>query len=205
VREIEQRIEAAEKQAAERAGGTFLPAFARPSGIPFYFSDHLKLMYDLQIAAFQGDLTRVTTLMAGREGSTRTYPEIGISDEHHPLTHHRGDPAMIEKVTRINLFHIEQFAYFLQKLDATEDGDGTLLDRVMVVYGSAISDGNAHYHVNLPVLLAGRGGGLKPGRHVQYARGTPMTNLYMSLLDRMGVHPEKIGDSTGRVEHLSDL
>jgi hypothetical protein len=202
VREIEQRIEAAEKQAAAHP---FTPDIERPTGIPFYFADHLKLMYDLQVAAFQGDLTRVTTLMAGREGSTRTYTEIGIPDQHHPLTHHRGNPEMIDKVTRINLFHVEQFAYFLQKLAATSDGDATLLDRVMVVYGSAIADGNAHSHVNLPVLLAGRGGGLEPGRHVRYARGTPMTNLYMTLLDRMGVHPEKIGDSTGKIEHLTDL
>lgn len=200
VREIEKRIEAAENDPSR-----FSPDFGRPAGIPFYFSDHLKLMYDLQAAAFQGDLTRVTTMVAGREGSTRTYPELDIPDGHHPLTHHRGNAEMIEKVTRINTFHMEQFAYFLGRLEASKEGDGTLLDRVMVVYGSAISDGNAHDHFNLPVLLAGRGGGLKSGRHVKYPRGTPMTNLYMALLDRAGVHPEKLGDSTGKVEHLSEI
>ena len=203
VREIERRIEAAEKDNTERA--QFAPDFARPSGIPFYFSEHLKLMYDLQVAAFQGDLTRVATMVAGREGSTRSYPELDISDGHHPLTHHRGNPEMIEKVTRINAFHVEQLAYFLARLEAAREADGTLLERVMVVYGSAISDGNAHEHTNLPVLLAGRGGNLKSGRHVRYPGGTPMTNLYMALLDRAGVHPEKIGDSTGKVEHLSDI
>ena len=203
VREIEKRIQAAEKENSERA--QFVPDLARPAGIPFYFSEHLKLIYDLQVAAFQGDLTRITTMVAGREGSTRTYPELDIPDGHHPLTHHRGNPEMIEKVTKINAFHVEQFAYFLGKLDAAKEGDGTLLDRTMVVYGSAISDGNRHEHFNLPVLLAGRGGNLKSGRHVKYARGTPMANLYMALLDRAGVHPEKIGDSTGKVEHLSDI
>jgi hypothetical protein len=163
-------------------------------------------MYDLQVAAFQADLTRVATLMVGREGSLRVYPEIGVPDSHHPLTHHRGNPEWIEKVVKINQFHVEMLAYFLGKLKATPDGDGTLLDHTMVVYGSGLSDGNRHTHEDLPILLAGRGGGtLQPGRHLTYPPGTCVTNLYMALLDRMGVHPKSIGDSTGEVQHLSDL
>jgi len=192
VREIEQRIEKAETQATQ-----YTPDLDRPTGIPFYFSDHLKLMYDLQVAAFQGDLTRVTTVIAGREGSNRVYSEIGLSEQHHALTHHRGMEELIKKVSRINRFHIEQFAYFLQKLKAAQEADGTLLDRTMIVYASAIADGNTHSHDNLPVLLAGHGGGWRAGRHLVYKKGTPMTNLYMAMLDKLNVHPESIGDSTG--------
>ena len=191
VRSIEKRIEDAEHDQRQ-----FQPDFDRPSGIPFLFSQHLDLIYDLQIAAFQADLTRVATLMAGREGSTRVYSELGMSDAHHPLTHHQGNPEMIEKVTQINAFHMEHFAGFLKKLKSIPDGDGTLLDHSMIVYGSAIADGNRHTHADLPVLVAGRGGGLTPGHHVRYDKGTPMTNLYISLLDRMGVHAETLGDST---------
>jgi hypothetical protein len=128
-----------------------------------------------------------------------------VPDPHHPLTHHRGNPEWIEKVTKINTFHMELFAYFLSRLKATPDGDGTLLDHSMLVYGSAIGDGNRHTHEDLPLLLVGRGGDLKPGRHVVYEPETPMTNLYLTLLDRMGVRPETIGDSTGRVAHLSEV
>ena len=201
VRQIEQRIERAEKEQHE-----FAPDFQRPAGVPVLFSEHLKLMFDLLAAAFQGDLTRVSTMMVGREGSTRTYADIGVPDQHHPVTHHRGDPALIEKVTKINCFHAEQFAYFLGKLKATRDGEGSLLDRTMIVYGSAIADGNAHSHNDLPVLVAGHGdGSIKGGRYLTYPRGTPMTNLYLTLLDKAGVHPEKIGDSNGRLEHLTDI
>jgi hypothetical protein len=154
----------------------------------------------------QSDLTRVTTFMYGREGSLRTYNEIGIPDPHHPTSHHGGDPVKIEKITRINTFHAEQFAYFLGKLTDTREGDGTLLDHSMVLYASAIADGSSHSHVDLPVIVAGHGnGGLKTGQHVRYNKGTPMTNLLLTLLDRMDVHAEKIGDSTGRLEHLTDL
>jgi hypothetical protein len=135
----------------------------------------------------------------------RVYPEIGIPDPHHPLTHHRNNASWIEDVTRINTFHTELFAYFLGKLKATPDGDGTLLDHSMIVYGSGLSDGNRHTHENLPVLLAGRGdGGLRPGQHLRYKQGTPITNLYLTLLDRMGVRPETIGDSTGKLEPLAE-
>jgi hypothetical protein len=141
-------------------------------------------------------------MVMGREGSVRTYGEIGIPDPHHPLTHHRNNPEWIEKVTKIDTFHAELFGYFLNKMKTTPDGDGTLLDHSMVVYGSCISDGNRHLHENLPILLAGRGGGLNPGRHIVYPKGTPMANLHLTLLDRFGVEPEKIGDSTGKLEKL---
>jgi hypothetical protein len=201
VREIEKRIESAEKDDHE-----VKPAIEKPAGIPFTFPEYAKLMFDLQVVAFQADLTRVTTLMLGREGSMRVYPEINIPDPHHPLTHHRNNAEWIEKVARINCLHAETFAYFLEKLKSTKEGDGTLLDHSMIVYVSGLSDGNRHSHEDLPVLVAGRGdGSLKPGRHILYKKGTPMTNLYVTLLDRMGVQPEKIGDSTGRLEHLASI
>jgi hypothetical protein len=200
VREIEQRIEGAEKDERQVA-----PAMDKPSGIPFEFPEYAKVMYDLMILAFQSDLTRVGTLMLGREGSDRVYREIGISDMHHPLTHHRNNPELIEKVTRINTLHTELFAYFLGKLKSTADGDGSLLDHSMIVFGSGLADGNKHTHEALPVLLAGHGGSLKPGRHLTYPVGTPITNLYLSLLDRMGVRHETIGDSTGKLNQLDGL
>lgn len=199
VREIEQRIEK-----AERDNRGITPELDKPPGIPIEFTEYLKLMFDLQIVAFQTDMTRVATLMVGREGSLRVYPEIGVPDPHHPLTHHRNNAEWIEKIVMINRFHVELFAYFIGKLKTTADGDGTLLDHSMVVYGSGLSDGNRHTHEDLPVLLLGRGDGtLKPGRHIQYQRGTPMTNLYLTLLDCMGVRADRVGDSTGMVEHLT--
>ncbi len=201
VREIEKRIESAEKSDHE-----VKPAMDKPAGIPMTFAEYARLMFDLQVVAFQADLTRVATLMMGREGSMRVYPEIDVPDPHHPLTHHRNNPEWIEKVARINSLHAEVFAYFLEKLKATKEGAGTLLDHSMVVYLSGLSDGNRHSHEDLPVLVAGRGdGGLRPGRHVVYPKGTPMTNLYMTLLDRLGVQPERIGDSTGKLAHLTEL
>ena len=201
IREIERRLERAEKDGVEVP-----PGVEKPSGIPATFAEYVKLMFDLQVVAFQADLTRVATMMIGREGSLQAYPEIGVPDSHHPLTHHRGNPEFVEKVTRINAYHAELFAHFVAKLKATPDGDGTLLDHSMVVYGSAISDGDRHTHEDLPVLLVGRGAGrLKPGRHLVYPRDTPLTNLYLTLLDGMGVRPESIGDSTGKLEHLSEL
>lgn len=200
VRELERRIQTAEQDNRE-----LLPQVEKPAGIPIAFIDYLKLMYDLQVVAWQTDVTRVTTLMVGREGSLRVYPEIGIPDPHHPLTHHRNQQDWIDKVARINTLHTELLAYFLDKLKATPDGDGTLLDHSMIVYGSGLSDGNDHTHEDLPVLLAGRGGGWKPGRHINFPEGTPMTNLYMTLLDRAGVKPESIGDSTGKLQQLSEL
>jgi hypothetical protein len=201
VREIERRIQTAEKDNRQMT-----PAIEKPAGIPITLPDYARLMYELQVVAFQADLTRVTTMMLGREGSMRVYPEIGVPDPHHPLTHHRDNPDWIEKVTQINCLHAELFADFLKMLKSTSDGDGSLLDHSMIVYGSGLADGNRHSHENLPVLLAGRGdGSLKPGRHIVYPSGTPITNLYLGLLDRVGVHSEKLGDSTGRIEQLSDL
>jgi hypothetical protein len=202
VREIEKRIESAEHEQKSR----FTPSIDKPAGVPVLFADYLKLMFDIQLLAIQADLARTATFMIGREGSQRTYDEIGIPEPHHPLTHHRGNKDSIEKVTQINTFHAQQFAYFLGRMKATKEGDGTLLDHSMIVYGSGIADGSQHTHVNLPILIAGRGNGsIKPGRFLKYPSGTPTTNLWLTLLDRMGVHPESVGDSTGRLEHLTDL
>jgi hypothetical protein len=201
IREIEQRIQLAEKDQR-----TFRPDMEKPTGVPIEFADYVKMMFDLQVLAFQADLTRVTTLLYGREASVRTYNEIGVSDPHHPLSHHRNLPENIEKLSKINTYHTSLFAYFLEKMKSIKEGDGTLLDHSMIVYGGAICDGNSHSHHDLPVLLAGRGDGqLKPGRHVVYEKGTPMTNLFLSLLERMDVSTEKLGDSTGQLEHLTDL
>jgi hypothetical protein len=201
VREIELRI-----QNAETSRSAAPPGIGKPDGVPVTFGDYVTLMFDLQLAAFRADLTRVSTMMIGREGSMRTYPEINIADSHHPLTHHRNNPEFIEKVARINTFHIGLFAQYIGKLKATRDGDATLLDNSLIVYGSGISDGNRHTHENLPILVAGRGGGAwKPGRHIAYERETPVANLYMTLLDRAGVHPGSIGDSTGKLVQLSSV
>ncbi|WP_395088715.1 DUF1552 domain-containing protein [Armatimonas sp.] len=201
VREIEVRI-----QSAERDNHVAAPGIEKPAGIPVAFAEYVTLMFDLQVAAFKTDSTRVSTMMIGREGSMRTYPEINIADSHHPLTHHRNNPQFIEKVAQINTLHTELFARYLGKLKATQDGEGNLLDNSLIVYGSGISDGNRHTHENLPLLVAGRGGGsVKPGRHIAYAQETPVANLYMTLLDRAGVHPESIGDSTGKLVQLGQM
>jgi Protein of unknown function (DUF1552) len=198
IREIEQRIERAEK---DLTGLT--PTIDKPTGIPVLYADYVNLMFDLQLIAFQTDMTRVVTMMMGREGSMRTYPEIGVPDPHHPLTHHRGNVEWIERVTKVNELHMQLFAGFIAKMKATPDGDGSLLDHSVVVYGSGLSDGNRHTHEDLPVMLIGKGGNFKLGHHITYPQGTPMTNLYLTLLDRMGVQPEKLGDSTGMIEHLT--
>ena len=190
VRELEQRMAAVEADPR-------IPALDKPAGIPFQFSEYVKLMYDLQVLAFQSDLTRVSTMMVGREGSVRTYPEIEVPDPHHPLTHHRGHPDFIEKVTKINCYHVELFSYFLQKLKATQDVDGTLLDHSAILYGGALSDGNQHSNSNLPLVLAG--GTANAGRHLQIEKGTPVTNLFVSMLNGAGIETDKFGDSTGRV------
>ncbi len=203
VRELEQRI-----QLAEKDNRRFQPDMEKPAGVPVSFADYIKMMFDLQILAFQADVTRVSTLLFGREASVRTYSEIGVSDPHHPLSHHRDMPETIEKITRINAYHTSLFAYFLEKMKTTRDGEGTLLDHSMLVYGGAICDGNSHSHSNLPVIVAGRGNGrLHPGRHIEieYAKGTPMTNLFLSLFGGMDVPTETLGDSTGQLEHLSEL
>ena len=200
IREIEQRIEKAEQDLTG-----LNPGIDKPTGVPVLYADYVKLMFDLQIVAFQTDLTRVATMMMGREGSMRTYPEIGVPDPHHPLTHHRGNAEWIGRVTKINELHMDLFSGFIAKLKATPDGDGTLLDHSMIVYGSGLSDGNRHTHNDLPVLIVGHGAQFPTGRHLVYPKDTPMTNLYLTILDRMGVQHEKLGDSTGQIEHLSGL
>jgi hypothetical protein len=192
IREVEARIAAAERD-------PIAPPSEKPSGIPFEYRDYVKLMFDLQAIAFQSDLTRVSTMMLGREGSVRTYPEIGVPDPHHPLTHHRGHPDFIEKVTKINCFHVELLAGFLQKLKATPDGDGTLLDRCAILYGCALSDGNAHSNKDLPLLVAGHAGGLKGGQHIAADEGTPVANLFVQLMNSAGVESQRFADSTGEL------
>jgi hypothetical protein len=175
----------------------------KPEGIPTEFPDHIKMMYDLLALALQSDSTRVATMMVQHEGSNRPYPFIGVTEGHHDLSHHGGDAAKKAKIAQINHFHMEQIAYFVGKLKAMKEGSGSVLDNSMVVVGSAIADGQAHQHHDLPVLLCGSGGGtLKPGRHLTYPKETPMTNLYLSLLERMGVKADKLGDSTGKLERI---
>jgi len=203
IRDVEKRIQNAEK----RPEKINMPGVNAPeNSIPTDLGEHSRIMMDLMTLAFQTDATRVATLLVGLEQSPRAYPEIGIPEAHHGLTHHQGDPEKIAKVTQINCFHIQQFAYLLGKLKATPDGEGTLLDHVMVTYGSALSDGNAHDHGNLPLVLAGRGcGRLQPGRHVRYPKETPMANLFVAMLDRMNVPVDKLGDSNGQLGYLSDI
>jgi len=201
IRDIEKRI-----QNVEQTNMVKVPVAAPSASVPTDFAEHSHLIFDLLTLAFQTDQTRVATLLLGIEQSPRNYPEIGITEGHHGLTHHQGDKEKIEKVAQINEYHIKQFTYLLEKLKTTKDGDGTLLDHSMIVYGSALADGNAHQHNNLPTVLAGRANGtIKPGRHVRVADETPITNLYLSMLDRVGVQVDTIGDSSGRLEGLSDL
>ena len=202
VREVEQRIQRAEQQTGELA--IDLPG--RPTDIPESFEEHAKLMFDLQVLAYQADITRVTSLLVGREQSGRSFPNIGIAEPHHSISHHRDDPELIAKKARIDAYHVQLLSYFLQKLDATPDGDGSLLDHSMILYGGGLGNPNLHEHSNLPVLLAGGGTGtLKSGRHIKYPDETPMTNLLVSLLDKVGVPMDKVGDSTGKLEGLSEI
>ncbi len=203
IRDVETRIQSSERNRPPAAPET--PNL--PPAIPADFVEHARLMFDLLTLAFRTDSTRIATLMLAIEQSNRPYREIGVPEAHHGLTHHRGDPEKIEKVARINRFHVEQFAYFLGKLKSTPDGDGTLLDNVIVTYGSGLADGNRHDHHNLPTVLAGRAaGGIRPaGRHVRYPDETPMANLFVAMLDRMGVPVESLGDSNGKTGYLSDL
>ena len=200
VREIERRIEQAR---AFESGSRPAPGVARPGGTPPDLREHIRLMLDLMALAFQADVTRISTFMFANEASNRAYPFLNVPDGHHDLSHHGNDPRKQEKIRVINRFHVEQFAYLLRRLKSMKEGDGTLLDHVMVVYGSGISDGDRHNHDDLPILLAGKGGGsITPGRHVQYD-SVPLNNLYLAMLDRMGVRVDRHGDSTGRLGMLS--
>jgi len=194
IRGVERRIEIAEKENRQ------LPSVDHPEGIPANWEDQVKLMFDLEVLAYQSDLTRVITLMVGHEQSGMTYPQIGVSDAHHPISHHQHEPEKVAKTAQINAYHVKMFAYLLGKLRATPDGDGTLLDHVTIIYGAGIADSNSHAPVNIPFLLAGGGAGnLKGGRHTHF-KDVPLANLHLTLMDQFGVNYERIGDSTGRVD-----
>ncbi len=198
VRELEQRIERTEQE--DRAA---LPDLEVPYGRVEAFREHARLMFDLMVVAFQTDSTRVATLMLDNAGGNRSYTEIGVKEAHHGLSHHRNDADSVEKLQRIDHYLVEQYAYFLEKLDAVQDGEGTLLDNSMILYGSALGDGNRHTHHDLPIVLAGGAGGKIPtGRRLQYPTDTPMGNLFLSMLDIMGTPAESIGDSSGRLTGL---
>ena len=201
VREVERRIQKAEAETADSQ----LPDLDRPVGVPASYADHARLMFDLQVLALQGDVTRVTTFQLARETSTRTYTEIGVPDPHHPLTHHGNDPEKIARMAKINAFHVSLFAYFLEKLKATPDGDGTLLDHSLYLYGSGMGNPNVHDHVNLPILVAGGTGRVKGGRHIRYAEPTPLANLHLTLLERAGVRLDGFADSKGTIDELLSL
>ena len=201
VRDIERRIQMAEEQIDRE-----LPAVDRPRGIPETFEEHATLMFDLMALAYQTDLTRVCTFLVGREKSTRTYPEIGVPEPHHPVSHHQKQPEMLEKLAKINTHHVQMFAHLLEKLRSTPDGDGTLLDHVMIVYGAGMSNSDSHYHHDLPVLVAGGGAGqIKGGRHLRLPYDTPMANLHLTLIEKMGLAVERFGDSEGKIELLSGV
>lgn len=194
VREVERRIQMAESKTAESP----LRDLDRPIGVPASYSDHARLMFDLQVLAMQGDVTRVMTFQLARETSNRAYPEIGISEGHHPLTHNGGNAEMLAKCAKINAFHVSLFSYFLQKLKATPEGDGTLLDHSLILYGSGMSDADKHDHVNLPIVVAGG----KGGQHIRYNEPTPLANVHLTLLDRVGVKLDRFADSKGKVVEL---
>jgi len=199
IRDLERRIERAEAQSGQK-----LPTFNRPGGVPDSFDEHTKLMIDLQVLAYQADLTRVSTFMMGREGTWRSYPGIGVPDAHHAVTHHSHDAEKISKVILINKHHVKMFGYMMDRMRSIQDGDGSLLDHSMLLYGSSISDGNQHLHHDLPLVLAGGAGGQLPGgRHLRYPRETPMNNLLLSMLELGGVPTEQLGDSTGKLEGLT--
>ncbi len=199
VREIERRVELAEQ--ANISGR--LAIADRPTGVPTDFGEHIRLMCDMMLLAFQTDMTRIATFMLANDGSNRGYASIGVPEGHHDCSHHGGDKTKQGKIQQINTFHLSQVAYMLEKMQSIKEGDGTLLDNSMIVYGAGISDGDRHNHDDLPILFAGKGGGtIKTGRHIRYKNGTPLTNLFLCMLDRMGVHADTLGDSSGRLEQL---
>ena len=201
LRDVERRIQKAEDQSARE-----LPDVDRPVGIPDAFDEHVGLLYDLQVLAYQCDLTRVITFMYGREQSARTYPQIGVPEPHHQLTHHQNDPVKLAKCTAIQKHHVSLFARYLEKLQSTADGDGTLLDHMVLLYGGGLSNSDRHTHSPLPTLVAGGGAGrITGGRHLVYPEGTPLTNLHVTLLDKLGVPVDRLGDSTGTFKELSEI
>jgi len=199
IREVERRIQNAQTDSKDNP----LPDLERPMGVPASYADHARLMFDLQLLAFQGDITRVTTFQIARETSNRTYPEIGVPDPHHPLSHHGDDPNKIARMAKINAFHVSLFAEYLEKLQNTPEGNGSLLDNVLLLYGSGIGNPNVHNHTNLPIILAGgAAGGMKGNRHIRYDKPTPLANLHLTLLDKVGVKLDKFGDSNGKLDNL---
>lgn len=199
IREVERRIQNAEAGAQQDT----LPDLDRPVGVPAAYADHVRLMFDLQVLAMQGDITRVITFQMARETSNRTYPEIGVPDPHHPLTHHGNDPDKIARMAKINQHHVSLFAYFLERLKATREGDGSLLDHSLLLYGSGMGNPNVHDHVNLPILVAGGAAGrMKGGRHIRYDQPAPLANLHLTLLDKVGVRLDRFADSSGKIDDL---
>jgi hypothetical protein len=199
VRDVEQRIQRAEVTAKDNP----VTDIDRPSGVPAAYADHAKLMFDLQALALQGNITRVITFQLARETSNRTYPEIGVADSHHPLTHHGNDPEKIARMAKINHFHVSLFADFLQKLQAIPEGDGSLLDNVLYLYGSGMGNPNVHDHTNLPIIVAGgAAGNMQGGRHIQYGQSTPLANLHLTLLNKVGVRLDSFADSDGKMDNL---
>ncbi|MDA7617699.1 MAG: DUF1552 domain-containing protein [Verrucomicrobiota bacterium] len=202
IREVERRIQHAESTAGDHP----LPDLDRPVGVPATYADHARLMFDLQCLAYQGDVTRVITFQLARETSNRTYPEIGVPDPHHPLSHHGNDPEKIARMAKINQLHVSLFSEYVQQLQATPDGDGSLLDHTLLLYGSGIGNPNIHDHTNLPILVAGGAStGLKGNRHVRYENPTPLANLHLSLLDKAGLDLDSFADSTGKLDELFPL
>ena len=205
VREIERRIQQAEAQSET----SVLPeVLDRPVGVPEDFTEHARLMFELQALAFQADITRVFTFLIGREQTSQKYPQIGVADPHHATSHHQMDVEKLEKYHKINAYHVSLLSEFLQRLSVTDDAGGSLLDNSVILYGGGISDGDQHSHIDLPLILTGGGGGrLKGGRHLRYATDTPMANLLLAMLDKVGVHADEMGDSTGHlpIEPLSDV
>ncbi len=199
IREVERRIQKAELDSKDNP----LPDLDRPMGVPAMYADHARLMFDLQLLAYQGDITRISTFQIARETSNRSYPEIGVSDPHHPLSHHGDNPEKIERMSKINAFHVSLFAEYLEKLKNTPEGNGSLLDNVLILYGSGIGNPNVHDHTNLPCIVAGGGsGGMKGNRHIRYDKPTPLANLHLTLLDKVGVKLDSFGDSDGMISDL---
>ena len=200
VRDVERRIQKAEEQSARE-----LPVVDQPAGIPSDYGEHARLMMDLLALAYQTDLTRVSTFMLAREVSSRAYPEIGVSDSHHPLSHHANEPAKLARLHKVNAYHVDQFAHLVNKLAALPEGDGTILDHSVFLYGTGISESNSHSYDDLPIaVVGGKGAGVTGGRYVRYPKGTPLANLHLTLLDKLGVRLESFADSTGRLDALGD-
>ena len=199
VRDVERRIQTAEQQSSRE-----LPVVDEPVGIPEDYATHAKLQMDLLALAYQTDLTRVSTFMLAKEVSGRAYPEIGVSDSHHPLSHHQDEYGKLERLHKINEYHFQQFAYLVAKMEATPEGEGTMLDHTVFLYGTGISDSNTHFHDDLPIaVVGGQSAGIKGGHYIRHAQGTPIANLYVALLEMLGVHVERFGDSTGRLDTLT--